>query len=46
MTLNNETKNLLRKEAALSSMNLGVGLTFLRKYDISRLGFIYQSFFH
>lgn len=26
-------------------MNLGVGLTFLRQYDFTRLGFIYQAFF-
>lgn len=44
-TLSQETKNLLSKEAALSSMNLGVGLTFIRKYDFTSLGFIYQSFF-
>lgn len=43
--LDKETKNLLAKEAALSSMNLGVGLTFIRKYDFAALGFIYQSFF-
>lgn len=43
--LDKETKNLLAKEAALSSMNLGVGLTFMRKYDFTCLGFIYQSFF-
>lgn len=44
-TLDKNTKNLLAKEAALSSMNLGVGLTFIRKYDFASLGFIYQSFF-
>jgi hypothetical protein len=44
-TLDKDTKNLLAKEAALSSMNLGVGLTFIRKYDFAALGFIYQSFF-
>lgn len=44
-TLNKDTKNLLAKEAALSSMNLGVGLTFIRRYDFAALGFIYQSFF-
>lgn len=26
-------------------MNLGVGLTFMRKYDFALLGYIYQSFF-
>jgi hypothetical protein len=26
-------------------MNLGVGLTFIRRYDFAALGFIYQSFF-
>ncbi|MCB9312419.1 MAG: hypothetical protein H6568_06605 [Lewinellaceae bacterium] len=40
-----EIQNLLFKEAALSSMNLGVGLTFLRKYNFAQLGFIYQAFF-
>lgn len=44
-TLDINTKNLLAKEAALSSMNLGVGLTFIRRYDFTSLGFIYQSFF-
>ncbi|MBO9632302.1 MAG: hypothetical protein J7578_04240, partial [Chitinophagaceae bacterium] len=44
-TLDKNTKILLSKEAALSSMNLGVGLTFIRKYDFAKLGFIYQSFF-
>lgn len=44
-TLNERTTILLGKEAALSSMNLGVGLTFMRKYDFTNLGFIYQSFF-
>lgn len=43
--LRKDTKTLLAKEAALSSMNLGVGLTFIRRYDFTRLGFIYQSFF-
>lgn len=43
--LDKDTKNLLAKEAALSSMNLGVGLTFIRRYDFTSLGFIYQSFF-
>ncbi|MFV8371806.1 hypothetical protein [Flavobacterium sp. LB2P74] len=43
--LKKETTNLLAKEAALSAMNLGVGLTFLRKYNFAQLGFIYQSFF-
>lgn len=43
--LKKETTNLLAKEASLSAMNLGVGLTFLRKYNFAQLGFIYQSFF-
>lgn len=43
--LDKTTKRLLSKEAALSSMNLGVGLTFLRKHDFTQIGFIYQSFF-
>lgn len=45
LQISKETKDLLLKEAALSSMNLGVGLTFLRKYDFSSLGYIYQGFF-
>jgi len=40
-----QTRRLLLKEASLSSMNLGVGLTFLRKYNFAQLGFIYQAFF-
>ena len=43
--LDKTTKRLLCKEAALSSMNLGVGLTFLRKHNFAEIGFIYQSFF-
>lgn len=43
--LKKETTDLLAKEASLSAMNLGVGLTFLRKYNFAQLGFIYQSFF-
>jgi hypothetical protein len=43
--LSKEAKDLLLKECALSSMNLGVGLTFLRRYDFASLGFIYQAFF-
>jgi hypothetical protein len=39
------TKRLLLKEAALSSMNIGVGLTFLRKHNFAQIGFVYQSFF-
>lgn len=36
---------LLRKETFLASMNLWVGLTFMRKYDFSQLWFFYQSMF-
>ncbi|MES2381002.1 MAG: hypothetical protein V4538_08170 [Bacteroidota bacterium] len=43
--LDKTTKRLLSKEAALSSMNLGVGLTFLRRHNFTQIGFIYQSFF-
>jgi hypothetical protein len=43
--LSKEAKDLLLKESALSSMNLGVGLTFLRKYNFASLGYIYQAFF-
>lgn len=39
------TTRLLIKEAALSSMNLAVGLTFIRRYNFAQLGFIYQAFF-
>ena len=38
-------RRLLFKESSLAAMNIGVGLTFLRKYDFVKLGFIYQAFF-
>ena len=45
LKLKSEQIGLLRKEALLTSMNLWVGLTFLRKYNFSELWFFYQSMF-
>jgi len=36
---------LLMNEASLSAMSLGVGLTFIRKYNFSQEGYLMQSFF-
>lgn len=40
-----DKKKLLHRESSLSAMNLGVGLTFLRKNNFAQTGFIYQAFF-
>lgn len=45
MKFSEDKRQLLFKEASLSAMNLGVGLTFLRKSNFAQTGFIYQSFF-
>lgn len=41
--LNNQQDILLRREASMSAMSLGQGLTSLRKYDFGQTGYFYSS---
>jgi hypothetical protein len=45
MTDYQETEILFAREASMSSMSLGLGLTQLRKYDFVKPGFFYSSMF-
>jgi hypothetical protein len=45
MTNQQDTEILFAREASMSSMSLGLGLTQLRKYDFVKPGFFYSSMF-
>ncbi|MDM8552766.1 hypothetical protein QUF72_21985, partial [Desulfobacterales bacterium HSG2] len=36
---------LLKREASMSSMSIGMGLTQLRRYDFAQTGYFYSSIF-